>query len=87
MNEIMTEKPDKFDYFLDITSDVCPMTFVKTKLLIERMSVGETAEIRLPAGEPLENVPRAVEEHGHRLLSLAPESDDGSVYIMCLKKK
>ena len=82
----MSEKPDHIDYFLDITADVCPMTFVKTKLLIERMSVGEVAEIRLPAGEPLENVPRSVEEHGHVLLSLAPDPDDGGVYIMRLRK-
>ncbi|MCH7555763.1 MAG: sulfurtransferase TusA family protein [Proteobacteria bacterium] len=82
----MSEKPDNIDYFLDITADVCPMTFVKTKLLIERMSIGEVAEIRLPAGEPLENVPRSVEEHGHVLLSLAPEPGDGEVYIMRLRK-
>jgi TusA-related sulfurtransferase len=44
------------DYFLDITSDVCPLTFVKTKLLIERMRPGQIAEIRLSRGEPLENV-------------------------------
>ena len=82
----MAEKPDHIDYFLDITTDVCPMTFVKTKLLIERMSIGEIAEIRLPAGEPLENVPRSVEEHGHLLLALDAESDDGEVYIMRLRK-
>ena len=82
----MSEKPDHIDYFLDITADVCPMTFVKTKLLIERMSVGEVAEIRLPTGEPLENVPRSVEEHGHVLLSLAPDPGDGEVYIMRLRK-
>ena len=83
---MMSEKPDHIDYFLDITADVCPMTFVKTKLLIERMSIGEVAEIRLPAGEPLENVPRSVEEHGHVLLSLEPVSDDGAVYVMRLRK-
>ena len=82
----MPEKPDQIDYFLDITADICPMTFVKTKLLIERMSIGEVAEIRLPAGEPLENVPRSVEEHGHVLLSLEPEPDDGAVYVMRLRK-
>ena len=82
----MSEKPDHIDYFLDITADVCPMTFVKTKLLIERMSIGEVAEIHLPAGEPLENVPRSVEEHGHVLLSLAPEPGDGGVHIMRLRK-
>ena len=74
------------DYFLDITADVCPLTFVKTKLLIERMSSGQTAEIRLNAGEPLQNVPRAVEEHGHAVLSLEPETAGGPVYLLCLRK-
>ena len=78
--------PDSFDYFLDITDDVCPLTFVKTKLLIERMSSGQTAEIRLGAGEPLENVPRAVEDHGHVLLSLDAEQPGGLVYILRLRK-
>ena len=40
------------DYSLDITSEVCPLTFVKTKLLLEKMAVGEVASIRLSAGEP-----------------------------------
>lgn len=53
------------DYYLDITGDVCPMTFVKTKLLIERMNVGETCEIRLKGMEPLINVPRSARELGH----------------------
>lgn len=78
--------PDSFDYFLDITDDVCPLTFVKTKLLIERMSSGQTAEIRLGAGEPLENVPRAVEEHGHTLLSLDAEEPGAAIYILRLRK-
>lgn len=78
--------PDSFDYFLDITDDVCPLTFVKTKLLIERMSSGQTAEIRLGAGEPLENVPRAVEEHGHTLLSLDAEQPGAAIYILRLRK-
>lgn len=82
----MSRKPEKIDYFLDITSDICPMTFVKTKLLIERMVIGEIAEIRLPSGEPLENVPRSVQEHGHALLALDPDTDDDTVYIMRLKK-
>ena len=74
------------DYFLDITTDVCPLTFVKTKLLIERMSSGQTAEVRLNSGEPLENVPRAVEEHGHELISLAAEAPDSDVYVLRLRK-
>jgi TusA-related sulfurtransferase len=83
----MNEKAsNSYDYYLDITSDICPMTFVKTKLLIERMSSGQTAEIRLGSGEPLENVPRAVAEHGHELISLEPSEPESEIYILRLKK-
>lgn len=74
------------DYYLDITSDICPMTFVKTKLLIERMSSGQTAEVRLNDGEPLVNVPRSVEELGHAILALDREEEGGRVYRLRLRK-
>ena len=77
------------DHYLDITSDVCPITFVKTKLLIEKMKSGETLEVRLTEGEPLENVPRSVREEGHEVLSIEPSGDSGvdrSVYILRLRK-
>ena len=64
-------------HFLDITTEVCPMTFVKTRLLIEKMTAGETAEIRLVGEEPIENVPASVSELGHTVLSLEPEEDQG----------
>ena len=66
------------DYFIDITGEVCPLTFVKTKLLIESMNSGETAEVRLRGKEPLENVPRNVTDHGHTVLSLEAEDPDGA---------
>ena len=66
--------PD-IDYFLDITPEVCPLTFVKTKLLIERMEKGQIAEVRLRGAEPLENVPRSVRDHGHDVLSLEKEDE------------
>lgn len=75
------------DYYLDITAERCPITFVKTKLLIERMQTGETAEVRLGAGEPLENVPRSVEELGHQILDLRPESRDGTTYRITILKR
>ncbi len=62
------------DQFLDITTQVCPMTFVRCKLTIERMAPGEILEIRLNAGEPLENVPRALAEAGHVVVALTPET-------------
>jgi Predicted redox protein, regulator of disulfide bond formation len=66
----MTEKAN---YYLDITGEVCPMTFVRTKLLVERMAAGECLEVRLKGAEPLANVPRSVAELGHQIVSLSPE--------------
>ena len=69
----------KADFFIDITDQVCPLTFVKTKLIIEKMPAGKLVEVRLKGAEPLENIPRSVEEHGHEILGLHPESDDATV--------
>lgn len=80
------EDADGYDVFLDITSEVCPLTFVKTKLLIERMESGQVAEIRLNDGEPLHNVPRAVKEHGHEVLALDEEAEQPGVWRLRLRK-
>ena len=53
---------------MDITKEYCPMTFVKTKLALEKLNKGERLEVLLTEGEPLENVPRSAEEQGFRVL-------------------
>jgi TusA-related sulfurtransferase len=50
---------------LDITSLRCPMTWVRTKLELERLAAGETLLVSCPPGEALENVPRSAREAGH----------------------
>lgn len=76
------------DHHLDITADVCPITFVKTKLLLERMRPGETADVCLPSGEPAENVPRSVREDGHEVLDLreAEPRNGRETYILRIRK-
>ena len=73
-------------YSLDITSDICPITMVKTKLLIETMQVGEVANIRLNSGEPLDNVPRTLRDHGHEVLEIMQEGPNSTVYRLLVKK-
>lgn len=65
---------------MDITAEICPMTFVKTKLRIEKISVGDILEVRLKGKEPLTNVPRSVREHNHTVLSLEPEDTDQGAF-------
>ncbi|MQX37194.1 sulfurtransferase TusA family protein [Roseospira navarrensis] len=76
------------DHEIDITGDVCPFTFVKTKLLVERMQCGEVATVRLRGLEPLKNVPRSILEHGHEIISLEAEPGQGSegIHRLVLRK-
>jgi len=65
---------------LDITGEQCPMTFVKTKVALHELSQGDVLEVLLSAGEPLENVPRSVQESGYKVLSV--EQAEGNIYKM-----
>ena len=71
------------DHSIDITAEVCPMTFVRTKLRLERMKPGETLSVRLGGEEPLRNVPRAAREEGHAILSI---TDEGDAHIVVIRR-
>jgi tRNA 2-thiouridine synthesizing protein A len=66
---------------IDITGEVCPMTFVRTKLMLERMRSGEVLSVRLRGEEPLRNVPRAARDEGHIILGIMPDGNDHIVTI------
>ena len=53
---------------LDVSSLRCPMTWVRTKLELERLQSGETLEVLLPPGEAVENVPRSARDAGHAVV-------------------
>ena len=73
------------DLELDITGEVCPMTFVRTKLALEQLSVGDILRMRLRDGEPRHNVPRAVRDHGHEIISLEPLT--GGEFALVVRKR
>jgi len=60
---------------LDITREVCPMTYVRTKLRLEALESGALLEVLLRGTEPLKNVPRSAREEGHEVVSLEPRED------------
>jgi TusA-related sulfurtransferase len=53
---------------LDVTALRCPMTWVRTKLELERLKSGETLEVRVPPGEAVDNVPRSARDAGHAVV-------------------
>ena len=76
-------------HHLDITPETCPMTFVRTKLMIEKMHSGDIAEVRLKGAEPLDNVPKSVTDMGHDVLSLVAEDEsqgDQGIHRLMIRK-
>ena len=69
---------------IDLRGVSCPTNFVKAKLALEDMEVGETAQILLDDGEPVKNVPRSLKADGHKLVGLK-QTDEGH-YILELEK-
>jgi tRNA 2-thiouridine synthesizing protein A len=63
------------DHELDITNEVCPMTFVRTRLALDRMTPGSVLLVKLRGEEPLRNVPRTAKEQGHEVLSVDTGAD------------
>jgi tRNA 2-thiouridine synthesizing protein A len=72
------------DRELDITAETCPMTFVRTRLALDRMKAGETLLLRLRGEEPRRNIPRTATEQGHAILAEAEESD--GIVLLLLRK-
>ena len=77
MTEIYTA-----DREIDITQEVCPMTFVRTRLALDRMLPGQILLVRLRGDEPLKNVPRTAREQGHDVLSVTTEADGVSQILL-----
>ena len=72
------------DERVDITDVVCPMTFVKAKVAMEEIEVGQVLAVRMNDGEPVQNVPRSIKEEGHQILKLV-NNEDGT-YNLIVKK-
>ncbi len=70
------------DQELDITADTCPMTFVRTRLALDRMVPGQVLRVRLRGEEPLRNVPRTAREQGHEVLSLETGADGVATLLL-----
>ncbi|WP_448588356.1 sulfurtransferase TusA family protein [Thermocrinis sp.] len=55
---------------LDIRGEVCPFTFVKSKLVLEQMEVGQVLRVILDYPPSVENVPKSMREEGQEVLAV-----------------
>ena len=72
------------DERVDITDVVCPMTFVKAKVAMEEIEVGQVLAVRMNDGEQVQNVPRSFKEEDQQVLKLI--DNENGTYDLIVKK-
>ncbi|MEJ7619372.1 MAG: sulfurtransferase TusA family protein [Aquificaceae bacterium] len=66
----METKAIKHDRELDIRGDICPFTFVKSKLALEQMEVGQVLRVIVDYKPSAESVPKSMREEGQEVLGV-----------------
>lgn len=69
--------------FLDLRGVECPLNYVKVKVLIEEIPMGETIEVLLDEGNPVLNVTQSLLNDGQTILSCT-HSDNH--YVVKIRK-
>jgi tRNA 2-thiouridine synthesizing protein A len=69
---------------LDLRGEVCPYTFVKTKLRLEELDSGQDLTILLDDSAATANVSKSLQSEGHEILDLKAVS--GGVWQIVVKK-
>ncbi len=72
----METKAIKYDRELDIRGDVCPFTFVKSKLALEQMEVGQVLRVIVDYKPSAESVPKSMREEGQEVLGVNQISEN-----------
>jgi TusA-related sulfurtransferase len=70
---------------IDLRGEICPYTFVKSKLVIEEMNPGDILEVIVDFAPSAENIPRSMKNEGHSVLAV--ERIDSSQWRILIKKK
>ena len=74
----------QIDDTVDITDVVCPVTFVKAKVAMEEIEVGQVLAVTMNDGEPVQNVSRSFKEEGQQVLKLI--DNENGTYDLIVKK-
>ncbi|MDH4360580.1 MAG: sulfurtransferase TusA family protein [Nitrospirota bacterium] len=69
---------------LDLRGVICPYNFVKTKLKLETLEIGDQLSVLLDEGEPIRNVPQSITNEGHQILK---QERIGQYYQVVIQKE
>ena len=69
---------------LKLENEVCPYTFVKSKLALEKLETGQVLKIHLGNSESASNVPRSLDLEGHEVESV--DQAGGSHWVVTVRR-
>jgi len=72
------------DQVLNLSDEVCPYTFVKSKIALENLESGQILQVRLGNSESASNVPRSIDLEGHEVLSV--EQPAPSQWVVTIRR-
>ena len=73
------------DEELNLRGEVCPYTFVKSKLALEDMEPGKVLRVIVDNPESAENVPRSLANEGNEVLGVGPLGEEA--WSILVKKR
>ncbi len=76
----------KVDRELDIRGEICPFTFVKSKLVLEKMEIGETLRVLIDYEPSAVNVPKSMRDEGQEVIAVN-KIDENQWEILIRKKR
>ncbi|MBZ0159543.1 sulfurtransferase TusA family protein [Candidatus Methylomirabilis sp.] len=71
----MSGAPEQITESLDLKGEVCPYTFVKTKLALEELQRDQVLRVIVDNPGSAANVPRSLTSEGHIIVDVAKLND------------
>ncbi|WP_305064136.1 sulfurtransferase TusA family protein [Methanococcoides sp.] len=69
---------------LDLRGEICPFTFVKTKLQLEELEIGDRLTVIFDYAPAVSNVPKSVKNEGHTILGI--DKEENNIWKVHIKK-
>jgi len=74
-------KEEKLSLVYDLRGTPCPINYVKIKLKLEELKIGDILEVYLDDGEPIQNVPKSLKNDGQEILKIEQVENYFKVFV------
>jgi len=82
--EFSTEQGEEKTHTADLRGVACPLNFVKAKLELEKIQIGDVLEVLLDEGESIRNVPASFDGQGQEVMEV---KDVGDHFCLKVRRK